>query len=170
MNLVPVLPTGNSTSWRDKEELVDYEPEDPPSFSPADDDISWPEDRASTPEKGSDNIPSSRDDLLAYPVGEAVLAGRKRSQNLPEEEEQSRKPARDESAALPRSGGKPVYIDRDESAALPRSGGKPVHIDRDESAALPRRGGNKPVYIDRDDVLATRLNTTWGGGGLVQRC
>ncbi len=48
------------------------------------------------------------------------MAGRKkRRQNLPEGEEQSRKAARDESAALPKSGGKPVYNDRDEPAALP---------------------------------------------------
>jgi hypothetical protein len=176
----PVLPTGNNTSWRDEEELVDYDPEDPPSCSPVEDDILVPEDRAPTPEQGSADISSTKDDLSAYPAEEAVLVGRKRRQNLPEGEEQSRKAARDKSAdlprsggkpvyndrdksaALPRSGGKPVYIDRDESAALPRSGGKPVYIDRDESAALPRSGG-KPVYIDRDDVLATCSNTTLRG-------
>ncbi len=36
---VPAIPTSYSTSWRDEEELVDYEPEDPPCFSPAEDDI-----------------------------------------------------------------------------------------------------------------------------------
>jgi hypothetical protein len=29
------VPASQSTSWRDEEELVDYEPESPPSFSPA---------------------------------------------------------------------------------------------------------------------------------------
>jgi hypothetical protein len=80
---VPVLPTGNSTSWRDEEELVDYEPEDPPSFSPADDDFSDSEDRVLTPEQGSANISSSKDDLAAYPAEDAVMAGRKRRQNFP---------------------------------------------------------------------------------------
>jgi hypothetical protein len=31
----PAVPASQSTSWRDEEELVDYEPESPPSFSPA---------------------------------------------------------------------------------------------------------------------------------------
>jgi hypothetical protein len=28
----PAVPANNSTSWREEEELVDYEPESPPSF------------------------------------------------------------------------------------------------------------------------------------------
>jgi hypothetical protein len=47
------------------------------------------------------------------------MAGQKRRQNFPEEEEQSRKAARDEVAALPSRGGKTLNIDRDEVAALP---------------------------------------------------
>ncbi len=30
---VPAIPTSYSTNWRDEEELVNYEPEDPPCFS-----------------------------------------------------------------------------------------------------------------------------------------
>ncbi len=114
---VPVLPTGNNTSWRDEEELVDYEPEDPPSYSPDDDDILLRKDRAPNPEQGSADISPSKDNLPAYQAEEAVLAGRKRCQKLPEEEEQNRKATRDKSSALPRSGGKPVYIDRDDVLA-----------------------------------------------------
>jgi hypothetical protein len=32
---IPAVPASHPTSWRDEEELVDYEPETPPSFSPA---------------------------------------------------------------------------------------------------------------------------------------
>jgi hypothetical protein len=45
---VPTVPTSNLTSWRDEEELVDYEPEVPSSFSPIQDDISVREDRTPT--------------------------------------------------------------------------------------------------------------------------
>jgi hypothetical protein len=31
---VPTVSTSNLTFWRDEEELVDYEPEDPATFSP----------------------------------------------------------------------------------------------------------------------------------------
>jgi hypothetical protein len=41
---VPAVPTSYSTSWREEEELVNYEPEDPPTFSPTVDKISEPED------------------------------------------------------------------------------------------------------------------------------
>jgi hypothetical protein len=122
----PAVPTSDITGWRDKEELVDYEPEDPPTFSPTEDDLSVPGDRSPTPEQGPADIPPFNDDLPAYPAEEAVFG-----------EEQSHTAARDESSALPRSGGKPVCNERDESAALPRSGGKPVYNDRDEPAALP---------------------------------
>ncbi len=55
---VAAVPTSYSTSWRDVEELVDYEPEDPPSFSPTVVELSEPEDRLLTPEQGpADNSP-----------------------------------------------------------------------------------------------------------------
>ncbi len=49
-NNVPAVPTSYSSGYRDEEDLVDYEPEDPPCFSPAEDDISEPEDPVLTPE------------------------------------------------------------------------------------------------------------------------
>ncbi len=153
---VPVLPTtGNSTSWRDVEELVDYDPKDPPSsYSPADHDISELEDRLLTPEQGSADISLSKDDFGAYPAEDAAMMGQIRRQNFPDEGEQSRKAARDEVAALPRSGGKTLYTtDRDEVAVLPKSGRKPLYTDRDEVAALPK-SGRKPLNTDRDEVAA----------------
>ncbi len=35
---IPAVPTSYSTGYRDEEDLVDYEPEDPPCFSPAEND------------------------------------------------------------------------------------------------------------------------------------
>jgi hypothetical protein len=80
---VPTVPAIDSTSWRDEEELVDYELEDPPTFSPAEDDYSVPEDRLPTPEQGPANYLSSKYDLPAYPAEDAVMAGRKRRPIFP---------------------------------------------------------------------------------------
>ncbi len=49
---VPAIPISISTNWRDEEELVDYEPEDPPCFSPHEDDVSEPDDSPRTPVPG----------------------------------------------------------------------------------------------------------------------
>jgi hypothetical protein len=49
---IPAVPASYSTSWWDEEELVDYEPETPPSFSPVVEDFSEPEDRLRTPVPG----------------------------------------------------------------------------------------------------------------------
>ncbi len=49
---ISAVPMNNSTSWRDEEEQVDYEPETPPSLSPVVDDNSEPEDRLRTPVPG----------------------------------------------------------------------------------------------------------------------
>ncbi len=46
---VPTAPTDNHTSWRDEEELVDYESEEPAAFYPIEDDISVPEDHTPVP-------------------------------------------------------------------------------------------------------------------------
>jgi hypothetical protein len=143
---VPTVPAIDLTSWRDEEERVDYEPEDPPTFSPAEDDYSVPEDRLPTPEQGSANTSPSKDDLPAYPAEDAVMVGRKRRPNFPEEKEQRRKVARDDVAALPESDGKTLDTDRDEVAALSRSGRKPLAIDRDDVVATHPKsslGGNK---------------------------
>jgi hypothetical protein len=45
----PAVPASQSTSWRDEEELVDYEPGSPPSYSPTVGESSEPEDRVRTP-------------------------------------------------------------------------------------------------------------------------
>jgi hypothetical protein len=37
---IPAVPTSYSTGYRDEEDLVDYEPEEPPCFSPAENDVS----------------------------------------------------------------------------------------------------------------------------------
>ncbi len=49
---VPAIPISISTNWRDEEERVDYEPEDPPCFSPHEDDVSEPDDSPRTPVPG----------------------------------------------------------------------------------------------------------------------
>ncbi len=50
------MPTRNPTSWRDEEELVDYEPEEPAAFSPVGDDISVPKDHMPTLGEGPADI------------------------------------------------------------------------------------------------------------------
>ncbi len=137
------VPASYSTSWRDEEELVNYEPESPPSFSPTVEELSEPEDRVRTPVPGqADN--STPDDFRANPVKDAAMAGRKRRRNF-------QQPLgkddifKDDSAAHPRKGGKSVIrAKRDENVAnLPRitSGGSNSASDKGESAAPPRGEG-----------------------------
>ncbi len=61
------------------EELVDYEPEEPPRFSPIEDDISIPEEHTPTPEEGTADISPLADDLPAFFAEDDPMAGRKRS-------------------------------------------------------------------------------------------
>ncbi len=68
----------NSTSWRDEEEQVDYEPEIPPSLSPAVDDNSEPEDRLRTPVPKEANDSDPDDGFCEIPAEDAVMAGTKR--------------------------------------------------------------------------------------------
>ncbi len=118
----PAVPASYSTSWRDEEELVDYEPESPPSFSPTVEELSEPEDRVRTPVPEQADNSTSDDDFRANPVEYAAMAGRKRRQNF-------QQPLgkddifKDESAAPPRKGGKSVIpAERDENVAnLPRT-------------------------------------------------
>jgi hypothetical protein len=86
--------TGNYTSWRDDEELVDYEPEEPARFSPMEEGISADGDDLSAPGDGHNNIFSSKNDFPAYLAEGTNVAGRKRSQNVFEEGETSRKASR----------------------------------------------------------------------------
>ncbi len=50
---LPAIPVNVSTDWREEEELVDYESELQPCFSPHVDDISEPGDSPRTPIHGS---------------------------------------------------------------------------------------------------------------------
>jgi hypothetical protein len=94
------------------------------------------------------------------------MAGRKRRRNfqqLPDKDDIFK----DESAALPRKGGKSVIsAEADESVAtLPRitSGGSKSAIDKYESAAPPKKGGKSVIPAKRDDDLATLPISTLKG-------
>jgi hypothetical protein len=80
---ISAVPESHSTSWRDEEELVDYEPESPPSFSPAVvEDFSEPEDRLRTPVPGQADVSASDEGFLEIPAEDAAMAGRKRRRNF----------------------------------------------------------------------------------------
>jgi hypothetical protein len=118
---IPAVPASHSTSWRDEEELVDYEPESPPSFSPAVEDFSEPEDRLRTPVPEQADDSASDEGFREIPAEDAAMAGRKRRRNfqqLPDKDDI----IKDESAALPWKGGKSVIsAEANESVAtLPR--------------------------------------------------
>ena len=49
---VPAIPINISSGWREEEELLDYEPELQPCFSPPEDDISEPGESPRTPVPG----------------------------------------------------------------------------------------------------------------------
>ncbi len=69
----------NYPSWRDEENLVDYEPEEPATFSPAEEDnYSDGDDYPAHRDGPEDNI----DDFPAYPAEGADRVGGKRSQNV----------------------------------------------------------------------------------------
>jgi hypothetical protein len=120
---VPAVPTSYSTSWRDEEELVDYEPEDPSTFPLNIEELSEPEDRLLTPEQGPADNSRPEDDFGTNPAEDAAMAGQKRRRNFQEEEEQRRKAAKDDSAAPPRRGDKSIIPAKlDENVAnLPRT-------------------------------------------------
>jgi hypothetical protein len=162
----PAVPANYSTSWRDEEELVDYEPESPPSFSLAVEELSDPEDRPRTPVPGQADSSSPEYDFGVNPAEDAAMAGRKRRQNFQEEEEQRRIAAKDDSAALPRKGGKSVVpAKRDGVANLPRtaSGGRKSAIDKDYSAAPPRKGGKSVIPGKTGRQSGKPTNKHFGG-------
>ncbi len=137
---------------------MDYEPESPPSFSPAVEDFSEPEDRLRTPVPGEADDSASDKGFREIPAEDTAMAGRKRRRNfqqLPDKDDT----IKDESAALPKKGGKSVISAvADESVAtLPRitSGGSKSAIDKDELAAPPRKGGKSIIPVMRDEDLAT---------------
>ncbi len=80
---VSTVPTSNLTSWRDEEELVDYEPEVPPSFLPIQDDISAREDRTPTQEEEQHYLSANTDELPALVAEDGPMAGGKLSQFFP---------------------------------------------------------------------------------------
>jgi hypothetical protein len=164
-NNVPTVPTSYSSGSRDEEDLVNYEPEDPLCFSPAEDDISEPEDPLLTPEHIRAEMLSSTDVLGSDEADDAPMAGQKRPPNFPEGEEQRRKAAKDESAASLRRSGKSVIPCKDDSVAnLPRStsGGSKSADEKDDSAAPPRKGGKSAIPAKRDENVANLPRTTSG--------
>ncbi len=166
-----------STSWRDEEELVDYEPEDPPCFSPPEDDISEPDDRARTPvpRQAGSSLPDY--ELGSKAADYVPIAGQKRRPNSPEEDELRRKAPKDDSAASLRRGGKSVPILKDDNVAnLPRtaSGGSKTSHDEEKSAAPPRKGGRSAIPAKQDELANLPTSALEGskssdeldGGGL----
>ncbi len=70
-----IIQPDNYPSWRDKEDLIDYEPEEPTSFSPVEMDNSAEEDDYSAHGDGpEDNVPVN-DDFPAYSAEAADTAG-----------------------------------------------------------------------------------------------
>ncbi len=69
-------------SWRDEEDLIDYEPEEPARFSPADMDISAEEDDSPAHGDGPEDKAPISDDFSAYSAEAADRVGGKRSQNI----------------------------------------------------------------------------------------
>jgi hypothetical protein len=163
----PAVLSNVSTSWREEEELVDYEPETPPSsFPPSVEALSDPDDRPRTPVPGQADSSSPDYEFGVIEADDAPMAGQKRRPNFPEEEEQRRKAPEDESAASLRRGGKSVIPCKDGSVAnLPGSaseGSKPTD-DKDESAAPLRKGGKSVIPAKRDDHLANLPTSTLEG-------
>ncbi len=126
---IPAVLASHSTSWRDEEELVDYESEIQPSFSPAVEAISEPEDRVRTPVPGQEGNSSPDYDFGDVAADDAPMAGQKRRPNFPEDGLQ-RKAPKDDSAASLRRGGKSIpFLKDDVVANLPGTapeGSKPM--------------------------------------------
>ena len=102
---VPAIPVEVSSGWREEEELLEYESEHQPCFSPAGD-ISEPEDRLRTPVPGEADDSDPDDGFHEIPAEDAVMAGTKRRrifQQLPNKDDV----AKDVMAALPRKGVRP---------------------------------------------------------------
>ncbi len=130
-----IVQTDNYSSWRDEEELVDYDPEEPARFSPVEVDISVEEDNLPAHGDGpADNNPISND-FPAYLAEGADMAGRKRCQNVFEEGEHSRKTSRSIGVGSPlqEDNNSTTYDERMDLEALP-TGGRGSGI---TSAALP---------------------------------
>ncbi len=84
---VPAIPVDVSTGWREEEELLDYESEHQPCFSPHVDDISEPGDSLRTPIPGQADSSSPDYEFSAGTADDAPMAGQKRHPNSPEDEQ-----------------------------------------------------------------------------------
>jgi hypothetical protein len=96
-----IVPTGGYLWSRDEEELVDYEPEEPATFSPVEDDISVVGEDLSPPGDGQNNISSTTNDFSANLAEGGHMAGAKRSQIVLERESQAARPAGALASAAP---------------------------------------------------------------------
>ncbi len=73
---VTTMITDVQAAWRDEKDLVGYyEPEEPPRFSPIEDDISIPEEHTPTPEEGASDISLLADDLPAFSAEDGPMVG-----------------------------------------------------------------------------------------------
>jgi hypothetical protein len=142
--LAKIVQPDNYPSWRDEEELIDYEPEEPESFSPVEVDNSVEEDDYPAQGDGTeDNIPVT-DDFPAYPAEGSDMAGRKRCQKvLNEEGEHSRKTSRSIGIGSPLQEGDNATTNDDQMDLAALSTG--VRGSGRMSAALPVGGGSSDV-------------------------
>ncbi len=119
-----------------------------------------------TPVPGQADDSASDEDFREFPAEDAAMAGSKRRRKFrqPLDKDDILK---DESAALPRKGGKSVVsAEADESVATPpriTSGGSKSAIDKDELAAPPTKGGKSIISAKQDDDLATLPISTLEG-------
>ena len=155
----------NYPSWRDEENLVDYnEIEEPATFSPAEEDNYSDGDGYPAHRDGPEDDIDNTDDFPAYPAEGADSVGGKRSQNVFQEEERARKSTRSVGVGSPQQAddNQTTYHDRVDLAALP-TGGR-----RSGSAftALPSGGsgnaGINPVALPSGGSSDAR-RTRWRG-------
>jgi hypothetical protein len=162
---IPAVPVSNSTSSRDEEEQVDYEPETPPSISPAEDDFSEPQIRLRSPMPGEADDSDPDDRFYEIPAEDAVMAGRKRRrifQQLTNKDNVDK----DELAAPSRKGGKTIIsakADDDSVATLPGviSGGSSPSLTKTSWQPL-QEGVVSPSFLLRRTIVWQPYQVTLG--------
>ncbi len=88
------IPTGGYLWSRDEEKLVDYEPEEPATFAPVEDDISVAGDDLSPPGDWQNTIFSTANDFPAHVAeDDHIYGGAEALLNVFEEGEHRRKPS-----------------------------------------------------------------------------
>jgi hypothetical protein len=80
---VATMITDVQAAWRDEEDLVVYEHEEPPRFSPIEDDISIPEAHTPNHEDVASDISPLADDLPAFSAEDGSSVGAKCSRIFP---------------------------------------------------------------------------------------